>query len=29
MKSIYNGGNKANISESQRGTFLVNITSKV
>ena len=29
MKSIYNGGNKANISGSQRGKFLVNITSKV
>ena len=29
MKNIYNGGNKANISESQRGTFLVNITTKV
>ena len=29
IKSIYKGGNKANISESQRGIFLVNIISKV
>ena len=29
IKSIYKGGNKANISESQRGVFLVNIISKV
>ena len=29
FKSIYEGGNKANISESQRGIFLVNIISKV
>ena len=29
IKSIYKGGNKANISESQRGLFLVNIISKV
>ena len=29
IKSIYKGGNKANISESQRGIFLINIISKV
>ena len=29
IKSIYKGGNKANISESQKGIFLVNIISKV
>ena len=29
IKSIYKGGNKANISESQRGIFLVNMISKV
>ena len=29
IKSTYKGGNKANISESQRGIFLVNIVSKV
>ena len=29
IKSIYKGGNNANISESQREIFLVNITSKV
>ena len=29
IKSIYKSGNKANISESQRGIFLVNIISKV
>ena len=29
IKSLYKGGNKANISESQKGIFLVNITSKV
>ena len=29
IKSIYQSGNKANISESQRGIFLVNIISKV
>ena len=29
IKSIYKGGSKANISESQRGIFLVNIISKV
>ena len=29
IKSVYKGGNKANISESQRGIFLVNIISKV
>ena len=29
IKSIYKGGNKANISESERGIFLVNIISKV
>ena len=29
IKSIYKGCNKANISESQRGIFLVNIISKV
>ena len=29
IKSIYKVGNKANISESQRGIFLVNIISKV
>ena len=29
IKSIYKGSNKANISESQRGIFLVNIISKV
>ena len=29
IKSIYKGGNKANISESQRGIYLVNIISKV
>ena len=29
IKSIYKGGNKVNISESQRGIFLVNIISKV
>ena len=28
-QSIYKGGNKANISQSQRGIFLVNIISKV
>ena len=29
IKTIFKGGNKANISESQRGIFLVNIISKV
>ena len=29
IKSIYKSGNKTNISESQRGIFLVNIISKV
>ena len=29
IKSIYKGGNKANISESQRGIFLINIIPKV
>ena len=29
IKSIYKGGNKTNISESQRVIFLVNIISKV
>ena len=29
IKSIYKGGNKVNISDSQRGIFLVNIISKV
>ena len=29
IKSIYKGGKKANISESQIGIFLVNIISKV
>ena len=29
IKSIYKDGNKTNISESQRGIFLVNIISKV
>ena len=29
IKNIYKGGNKANISESQRGIFLVNIILKV
>ena len=29
IKSIYKGGNEANISESQIGIFLVNIISKV
>ena len=29
VKSIYKGGNKANISESQIGIFLENVISKV
>ena len=29
IKSIYKGGNKANINESQKGIFLVNIILKV